>query len=74
MKQSELIHCRKCGGESELYYLNDEIVSHRYCKCGNPDLKPIDPEMIRALWSDIKKKYHERMRSKHGINFKGFKS
>lgn len=71
MKYSELIHCRKCGSESELYYLNDEIVSQTYCKCGKPELKPIDPEMIRALWSDIKKNYYEKMRSKNnGINFK----
>jgi hypothetical protein len=66
MKSSELVICKVCRQESELYYEDDIIVSQTYCACGKPELKPIDYDRLMKIVNEIKVKYYAKQRSSCG--------
>jgi hypothetical protein len=57
MRETELIHCRKCGDDSELYYIDYEVISSKPCKCRQPELiRPDWMEVIKPIIDDFKKR------------------
>lgn len=64
MRYEELIYCSKCRSHLSLYFIDDEAVSEKPCKCAKRELLRADwMEVIKPIIEDYKQRSERGKRS-----------